>query len=134
MEKVNNDIDEIRNYSTKVIPYCINLFISSIFMIISAMILLLFCRKYRKNWIFDMIPFYIMESFSNTAIITIPFFSMVLKSEIKFTLFGIIQFLHISGLFFSFLSIIFKLYLLYLSYSDYFEYEEYLINNKKKNE
>jgi hypothetical protein len=115
------------------IPLCINLFISSIFMIISA-ILLFFCRKYRKNWKLDMLTFYLMESFSNTSIITIPFFSILLNINIKYYLFGENNILHVAGLVFSFISIIFKLYLIYLSFSDYFEFEEYIINKKKKKE
>jgi hypothetical protein len=123
----------IDNKPKKTIHFCINLFISSIFMIISA-ILLFLCREYKKNWKYDMIIFYLMESFCNTSIIIIPFFSLLLSIEEEYYIFGQINFLHKSGLVFSFFSIIFKLYLLFLSFSDYFEYEEYLILKKKTNE
>lgn len=130
MNKIKSDIENIQLHPPKLQPYCINLFISSILMIISS-ILLFFCRTYNKNWVQDMLPFYLMESFSNTSIITIPFFYILLKTEITFTLFGVVGFFESAGIIFSIFSFLFKLYLFLLSFADYFEYEEYKINKNK---
>ena len=69
-----------------------------------------------------------MEALGNSSFIAIPCFSIIVAINTDFKLMPIHLLIHNFGLFFSFVSVLFKLYLFKLSYSDYFEFEQYQYN------